>query len=94
MTNKIVVEFFNDNDQMTSIEQFKSLNALHKQYPKYEYHALRRVWLKTMNKETASKKLQKNANIKMKIFDYDTYSNPDRELLNLGPLMIREIQTF
>jgi hypothetical protein len=47
-----------------------------------------------MNKETASKKLQMNANIKMNIYDYDTYSNPDRELLNLGPLMIREIQTF
>ena len=74
MTNNIVVEFLNENNEIEAVRQFKSLNALHKEYPKYEYHALRRVWLKTMNKETASKKLQKNANIKMKIYDFDTYT--------------------
>ena len=94
MTNKLVVEFYNDNDKMTSIQQFKSLKALHQQYPKYEYHALRRVWLKTMGREGASKKLQKNANIKLKIHDYDTYSSPDKELLSLGTLHINNIQTF
>jgi hypothetical protein len=94
MTNKIVVEFFNDNDQMRSIQQFKSLKALQKEYPKYEYHALRRVWLKTMNKETASKKLQKNANIKLKIYDYDSYASPYKELLDLGTLHIQDIQAF
>ena len=74
MTNNIVVEFLNENNEIESVRQFKSLKALHQQYPKYEYHALRRVWLKTMNKETCSKKLQKNANIKMKIYDFDTYT--------------------
>ena len=92
MTNKLVVESFNDNDNLVSIQLFKSLKALHAKYPKYEYHALRRVWLKCMNKETASKKLQKNANIKLKIYDYDTYASPDKELLALGPIMVRDIQ--
>ena len=91
MTNKIVVEFYNDNDKMVSMQQFKSLKALHQQYPKYEYHALRRVWLHTMNRENASKKLQKNANIKLKIYDYDTYSSPDKELLSIGPMYIQDV---
>lgn len=30
----------------------------------------------------------------MKIYDYDTYSSPDKELLDLGTLNIQDIQTF
>jgi hypothetical protein len=47
-----------------------------------------------MNKETASKKLQKNANIKLKIYDYDSYASPYKELLDLGTLHIQDIQAF
>ena len=87
MTNKIIVENFNADDQVVSIQQFKSLHALHKAYPKYEYHQLRQVYLKTNEKDKASKSLKKNSNIKMKIYDYDNYSNAyDKELLSIGPI--------
>ena len=77
MTNKLVVEMLNDEGIVDCIKVYKSLSALHVAYPKIDYHALRQVYLKCNNKEKASKKLQKNSNIKLRIYDYDNYGSAE-----------------
>ena len=46
---KLILEILGSNP---STHEFKSLRAIQKHFPQYEYHQLRAVYLQTMGRET------------------------------------------
>ena len=48
--NKLIVKTF-INNEIQSLKSYKSLKAVHNDYPEYTYHSLRSVYLKCNGKE-------------------------------------------
>ena len=49
--NKLLVKTFKNNE-IQNIKSYKSLKAVHNDYPEYTYHSLRSVYLRCNGKDT------------------------------------------